>query len=69
MAWAIGFAMNARGAMGIILGMLALENGLIRERMFVALVVMALITSMMSGPAMQWLLGRRKSAQPGELAA
>jgi Kef-type K+ transport system membrane component KefB len=61
-AWSIGFAMNARGAMGIILGMLAHDNGLIHERMFVALVVMALITSMMSGPAMQWLLGRKRGA-------
>lgn len=59
-AWAIGFGMNARGAMEIILGLLALQAGLIRERTFVALVVMALITSMMSGPAMQRLLRLRK---------
>lgn len=58
---AIGFAMNARGAMEIILGMLALENGLIRERMFVALVLMALATSMISGPAIARLLGLRKA--------
>lgn len=58
-AWAIGFAMNARGAMEIILGLLALRSGIIRERMFVALVVMALVTSMMSGPAIKWLLGRQ----------
>jgi Kef-type K+ transport system membrane component KefB len=57
-AWSIGFAMNARGAMEIILGTLALEAGLIRERMFVALVVMALVTSMMSGPAIRRLLGK-----------
>jgi Kef-type K+ transport system membrane component KefB/mannitol/fructose-specific phosphotransferase system IIA component (Ntr-type) len=55
-AWAIGFGMNARGAMEIILGLLALQYGLIGERLFVALVVMALVTSLMSGPAIQWLL-------------
>jgi Kef-type K+ transport system membrane component KefB/mannitol/fructose-specific phosphotransferase system IIA component (Ntr-type) len=55
-AWAIGFAMNARGAMEIILGLLALQSGVIRERMFVALVIMALVTSVMSGPAMRRLL-------------
>jgi hypothetical protein len=33
--------MNARGAMEIILGLLALKYGLIGERLFVALVVMA----------------------------
>ncbi|MCC7203535.1 MAG: cation:proton antiporter, partial [Phycisphaeraceae bacterium] len=38
---AIGFGMCARGAMEIILGQLALQAGLINERTFVALVVMA----------------------------
>jgi Kef-type K+ transport system membrane component KefB len=68
-AWAVGFAMNARGAMEIILGMLALQNGLIRQRMFVALVVMALVTSMISGPAIQRLLGRRRGRQLGDYLA
>ena len=49
-SWAVGFGLNARGAMEIILGTLALNAGLIDSKMFVALVVMALITSMMSGP-------------------
>jgi Kef-type K+ transport system membrane component KefB len=55
-AWAVGFAMNSRGAMEIILGLLALEAGIIRQRLFVALVVMAIFTSMMSGPALRLLL-------------
>lgn len=59
-AWALGFGLNARGAMEIILGMLALQYGVIDERLFVALVVMALATSLMSGPAMQWLLRLKK---------
>jgi Kef-type K+ transport system membrane component KefB len=50
---AVGFGLNARGAMEIILGTLALNAGLIDSKMFVALVVMALITSMMSGPLMK----------------
>lgn len=53
---AAGFGMNARGAMEIILGLIALENGLIDERVFVSLVVMALVTSMTSGPLMKWVL-------------
>jgi Kef-type K+ transport system membrane component KefB len=60
-AWAVGFGMNARGAMEIILGLLALNNGLIRQRMFVALVVLAVLTSMMSGPAIRWLLRPSRS--------
>lgn len=56
---AAGFGMNARGAMEIILGLVALENGLINERVFVSLVIMALITSMSSGPLMKWALKMR----------
>jgi Kef-type K+ transport system membrane component KefB len=52
-ALAVGFGLNARGAMEIILGTLALNAGLIDSKMFVALVVMALITSMISGPLMK----------------
>lgn len=48
--------MNARGAMEIILGLVALENKLINEKVFVSLVIMALVTSMTSGPLMKRLL-------------
>ena len=61
-SWAVGLAMNARGAMEIILGVLALRAGLIGERMFVALVVMALFTSLISGPAIQAVMGRTHSS-------
>ena len=59
-SWAIGAAMNARGAMEIILALLALEAQLIDERLFVALVVMALATSVVAGPIMQSILRRQK---------
>jgi len=55
---AAGFGMNARGAMEIILGLIALENGLINEKVFVSLVIMAMVTSITSGPLMKWSLGR-----------
>ena len=54
-AWAIGYAMNARGAMEIVLALAAREAGLISGRTFVALVVMALGTSMLSGPLIRRL--------------
>jgi Kef-type K+ transport system membrane component KefB len=56
---AAGFGMNARGAMEIILGLIAHENGLINEKVFVSLVVMAIVTSMTSGPLMRWSLTER----------
>ncbi|MBI5155429.1 cation:proton antiporter [Candidatus Poribacteria bacterium] len=58
--WAIGLAMNARGAMEIILGLLALQYGVIEDPLFVALVVMALVTSMTSGLLMERVLKRKK---------
>lgn len=51
-SWAISFGMNARGAMEIILGLLALQFGVIQAEMFVALVVLALVSSIVSGPLM-----------------
>jgi Kef-type K+ transport system membrane component KefB/mannitol/fructose-specific phosphotransferase system IIA component (Ntr-type) len=55
---AIGFAENARGAMEIILGLLALRAGIIDEKLFVALVIMALLTSMTAGWMMEKVLNR-----------
>ena len=59
-AAAVGFGMNARGAMGIIFAAIARDSGLLKDEMFVALVVMALGTSLLSGPAMKWLLYREE---------
>jgi len=59
-SWAVGFAMVSVGAMGIIVGLLALDAGIIRPRLFVALVIMAMVTSMMSGPAMRIILQSSK---------
>ncbi len=60
-AWAIGFAMNARGAMEIVLALVAREAGLIGSTTFVALVVMAVATSMLSGPMITRLFPRQGS--------
>jgi mannitol/fructose-specific phosphotransferase system IIA component (Ntr-type) len=57
---AVGFGMNSRGAMEIILGLLALQYGVIQEQLFVALVIMAIGTTMISGPMMEWILREKK---------
>ena len=59
-AWAIGFGLNARGATGIILAGVGLAANVIDERLFVAIVIMALLTSLMSGPLMCHLLADRQ---------
>jgi Kef-type K+ transport system membrane component KefB/mannitol/fructose-specific phosphotransferase system IIA component (Ntr-type) len=60
-ALAVGFGMNSRGAMEIILGILAYDFGLINEKVFVALVIMALFTSISSAPLMSIFLNRVKN--------
>ncbi|HEU4508561.1 MAG TPA: cation:proton antiporter [Pyrinomonadaceae bacterium] len=59
--WAIGFGLNARGATGIILAGVGLANGVIDARIFVALIVTALVTSFMAGPMMSRLLWHRQT--------
>ncbi|HUX60836.1 MAG TPA: cation:proton antiporter [Ignavibacteriaceae bacterium] len=58
---AVGFGMNSRGAMEIILGILAFQYGLIHANVFVALVIMALVTSVSSAPFMKYFLKARDS--------
>lgn len=59
---AVGFGLNARGAMEMILGTLAYDAGLINQTVFVAIIFMALVTSMTSAPLMRLFLDRRKAA-------
>lgn len=66
-ALAVGFGMNARGAMEIILASVALEYNLIDQRIFVSLVIMALVTSMLSGPFVQRFV-RQDSQLSGAMA-
>lgn len=57
---AVGFGINARGAMGIILSVLGLDAGLINENMFVALTLMSIITSLTSGNFIRYFLKDKK---------
>ena len=66
-AWAVGWAMNARGELGIMLGLLALQSGVIRERLFVALVTLAVLTSALAGPMLRRLLRRERPWALGSL--
>ncbi len=61
---AIAFGMNARGSQEIVLGMIALQTGIIDEQIFVALVVMTVVTILMTGPLMKYYLDKEYSAHP-----
>ena len=56
---AVGFGLNARGAMEMILGTLAYDAGLINQTVFVAIIFMALVTSMTSAPLMRLFLEKK----------
>jgi Kef-type K+ transport system membrane component KefB len=62
--WAVAFGLNARGATGIILAGVGLANGVVDARIFVAIATMAVVTSLMAGPAMRWMLEGVTAVQP-----
>jgi Kef-type K+ transport system membrane component KefB len=55
-ALAVGFGMNARGAMEILIATIALQYGIIDQRIFVALVITAFVTTIIASPIMQFLM-------------
>lgn len=66
---AISFGLNARGATGIILAGVGFEYKVIDERIFVSMVLMALVTSLMSGPMMKMLLSKGYTLPPAQTKA
>ncbi len=55
---AMGIALNARGALGIILATVALSIGVFNQRSYTVTVLMALLTSMMVPPLLRRILNR-----------
>jgi Kef-type K+ transport system membrane component KefB len=55
-ALAVGFGMNARGAMEVLIASIALQYKIIDQRIFVALVITAFITTVIASPIMQRLM-------------
>ena len=60
---AIGAALNARGAMEIILGLAAFQAGIITAAMLVALIIMAIVTSITSGTLIEFFLRKSTAAE------
>lgn len=56
----IAIAHTPGGAMGIVVGLLAIENGLITQKVFIAIVVGAILSSIIYGPWLTWAIRRRK---------
>jgi Kef-type K+ transport system membrane component KefB/nucleotide-binding universal stress UspA family protein len=64
---AVGCGMNARGSTEVIIASVGLSMGLIDERFFTAIVVMALVTTLAMPPMLRWAL-KRLPMRPEEAA-
>lgn len=58
-AWALGALMNTRGLMELVLLNIGLDIGLITPTLFTMLVIMALTTTFMTAPVLEWIYFRR----------
>jgi len=54
-AWKLGALMNTRGLMELIVLNLGYELGFLGDRLFAVLVIMALVTTAMTGPLLSWM--------------
>ena len=55
---AVGFAMNARGSTEVILATIGLTMGVLDQRLFTIIVVMAVVTTLVMPPLLRWALAR-----------
>ena len=53
---AVGFGMNTHGTLEVILGAIALRNGLISDQIFVGIVIMVIFSILVSAPLMKYSL-------------
>ena len=57
-SWAVGVSMNTHGVLEIILGSLAMVAGLINEEVFVAIVVLVVISIITSAPMLKRIMNK-----------
>jgi len=58
-AGALGVLMNTRGLMELVLLNIGLDIGVISPALFTMLVIMALVTTLMTAPILEWIYFRR----------
>jgi Kef-type K+ transport system membrane component KefB len=61
-ALGIGTLMNARGLMELIIINIGLQHGVISEGLFATLVIMAVVTTLMTSPLFEWMVGSGANA-------
>lgn len=64
---ALGSLMNARGLIELILLNIGLQAGIITPTLFTILVLVAIVTTLMATPIFEFVYGRHRVDEPGEL--
>ena len=67
-ALAVGTLMNSRGLMELIILNIGLQRGIIQPALFAMMVLMAIVTTLMASPMLEWVYGR-EARRTGELGA
>ncbi|MEU9336630.1 cation:proton antiporter [Streptomyces sp. NPDC048290] len=65
---ALATLMNTRGLTELIVLNLGLQLGFLDARLYTLMVVMAVVTTAMTGPLLTWILGRRADGGPADLS-
>jgi len=60
LAFGVGCGLNARGILGIVMATGAYDAKIITDKMYVACLVMCLLTTAAAGPALKWTLGKNQ---------
>jgi Kef-type K+ transport system membrane component KefB len=65
---AIGTLMNARALMELIILNIGLQHGVITQRLYTVLVLMAVVTTLMASPIFSWIMNKKQPVPAGEPA-
>jgi Kef-type K+ transport system membrane component KefB len=68
-ALAVGFGLNARGAMELVIASIGLSIGILNDATYAMIVLIAGFTTVIAGPSLRWSMGRAGTSATGALAA
>jgi Kef-type K+ transport system membrane component KefB/predicted amino acid-binding ACT domain protein len=63
--WLIGIGMIPRGEVGLIFATIGLNEGILGENLYAALLLVVLVTTLMTPPVLRWRLTQVRSARQG----
>jgi len=68
-ALAVGFGLNARGAMELVIASIGLSVGVLNDATYAMVVLIAVFTTVMTAPLLRWCMGRAGPASLAEAPA